>query len=98
MENINESKNNDFFNSHKSTPLLKPNILNLQQVKIQMKFNDINHYSVKTLKASTKKEEKVLYIHRLLLKVKYKLKSNTKCTEKLMFHFVCEQNKVVFTL
>lgn len=49
MENINESKNNDFFNTHKSTPLLKPNILNLQQVKIQMKLNDVNHYSVKTL-------------------------------------------------
>lgn len=44
-----------------------------------------------------KKEEKVLYIHILLLKVKYKLKSITKCTEKLEFHFVGEQ-KVLFTL
>ncbi len=51
-----------------------------------------------SVKAS-KKEEKVLYIHILLLKdkVKYKLKSNSKCTEKLRFHFVCEQ-KVEFTL
>lgn len=53
-----------------------------------------------SVKASTKKkEETILYIHILLLKdkVKYKLKSNTKCTEKLVFLFVCEQ-KVVFTL
>lgn len=42
---------------------------------------------------NTHKEEKVLYIHILLLKdeVKYKLKSNTKCTEEGVFHFVCEQ-------
>lgn len=46
-----------------------------------------------SVKASTKKEETVLYIHILLLKdkVKYKLKSNTKCTEKLVFLFLCEQ-------
>lgn len=52
-----------------------------------------------SVKASTKEEETALYIHILLPKdkVKYKLKSNTKCTEKLMFLFVCEQ-KVVFTL
>lgn len=67
-----------------------------------MKFNEVNHYSVKTLSESIKKkkkEETILYIHILLLKdkVKYKLKSNTKCTEKLVFLFVCEQ-KVVFTL
>lgn len=55
-------------------------------------------HSVKASKKK-KKEETILYIHILLLKdkVKYKLKSNTKCTEKLVFLFVCEQ-KVVFTL
>lgn len=49
------------------------------------------------LKHQQKKEEKVLYIQILLLKdkVKYKLKSNTKCTEKLVFHFVCEQRSSV---
>lgn len=47
-DNIHGSENNDFLNTHKLTPLLKPNILNLQ-LKIQMKFNDANHYSVKTL-------------------------------------------------
>lgn len=44
-----------------------------------------------------KKEEKVLHIYILLLrdKVKYKRKSNTKCTEKLMSRFVCEQRSSV---
>lgn len=41
-----------------------------------------------SIKESTKGEEKVFYIHIRLLKVKYKLKADPKCTEKLVFRFV----------
>lgn len=50
-----------------------------------------------SIKASTKGEEEVFYIHIRLLKVKYKLIADPKCTEKLVFRFVREQ-KVAFTL
>lgn len=73
--------------THIWIPLLKTNIVNLWQVQIQMKFSDVYHYSVKT----QRKEETDSH------KVKYKLKSDTKCTKKAALHFVCEL-KVVFTL
>lgn len=76
--------------------LLKTNTLYLQKFK----WNSMTSLIIQlkhSIKASTKGEEEVFYIHIRLLKVKYKLKADPKCTEKLVFRFVREQ-KVAFTL
>lgn len=100
IENTCENESYDSLYTHTHTlkliALLKTNTLYLQKFK----WNSMTSLIIQlkhSIKASTKGEEEVFYIHIRLLKVKYKLKADPKCTEKLVFRFVREQ-KVAFTL